>query len=167
MPIYKYTLHEDIQFKFLFGVHQLLNNTIYPSAYIKYVSNDKDVIFGAVKVLSDYETLSRNSNQAVLEVNIRKGYSWDGCTPKTKIKNKVIGIWDGFTDATTLLPDCYNASLVHDFLLQFRHQTLLPIDVINTVFYQQLNKDNFIFSKLYYNAVLLYFKLRNKLKLDD
>ena len=57
-------------------------------------------------------------------LTIRKGYSWDGCSPKFKIFGKIIGIPDG-----PMQPDGYAqtawASLCHDALCQFKHD--IPI----------------------------------------
>lgn len=54
-------------------------------------------------------------------ITISKFYSWDGCSPKKKLANKVIvGTWDGPINKQTGRQWCYHASLVHDALYQFK-----------------------------------------------
>lgn len=68
-------------------------------------------------------------------LTIKKNYSWDGITL-------------AFDSQET-----YYASLVHDFLYQFRCTRKYVADL---VFYTQLNEDNFPFAKEYYLAVAVF-----------
>ena len=75
---------------------------------------------------------------------IYKGYSWDGCSPKiAKIGKFYIGTPD-FGDCTK------DASLVHDFLYQFKIGTR---EIADKIFYEELIMNDFIFAALYYNMV--------------
>ena len=67
-------------------------------------------------------------------IKIYKDYSWDGCT----------GVPD--TDRT------YEASLLHDFLYQFRPCSRYKADLS---FYINLKEHNFQFSLIYYIGVRL------------
>ena len=77
-------------------------------------------------------------------VVIYKGYSWDGCSPKiAKIGSLYIGTPD-FNGRTK------DASLIHDFLYQFKIGTR---EIADYVFYEELIMNDFIFAGLYYNMV--------------
>lgn len=66
---------------------------------------------------------------------IKKGYAWNGCT----------GAID--TDKT------YIASCIHDVLYQFN---AVPRSMADKVFKQVLQKNGFLFAKIYYFAVRLF-----------
>ena len=44
----------------------------------------------------------------------KKGYSWDGCSPKIKFKDICLGTPDAVLSWTTRKPKTYYASMVHD-----------------------------------------------------
>jgi hypothetical protein len=104
------------------------------------------------------------------ELTVLSGYSWDGCTPKVKIKlpfiNKytVVGAWDGFyihhpqdnpNGGSLAGQELKYPSLKHDVLCQFFKQLPKPLDktMIDQWFLNDCNKVGFIFAKLYHAAV--------------
>ncbi len=48
-----------------------------------------------------------------------KGYAWDGCSPKFKIKDWYFGTWEGVLNFDTGQNKTYYASLIHDAFYQF------------------------------------------------
>ena len=52
-------------------------------------------------------------------ITVKKGYSWDGCTPKICFFDILIGTPDGVVHRVSGKPKTYYASLVHDALYQF------------------------------------------------
>lgn len=103
--------------------------------------------------------LSWNGN-----IEIRKGYSWDGCSPKFEMFGKVWGTPDGSINKDTSLPKTYRASLVHDALLQFSQSEVMPFTrkEIDKLFYFILKQDKFKFAYLYYIFVRLYAAIKGK-----
>lgn len=79
---------------------------------------------------------------------IKKGYSWDGCTPKRYIP--ILG-WVGTPDFKKTLI----ASLIHDVLCQFQDTEHFPLSrlKIDDIFKDILKREKFIFSSLYYEGV--------------
>lgn len=64
-----------------------------------------------LQIFPDGKMLIKCSNQG--------GYSWDGCTPKWKVGDKIWGTPDGRTDPSTGKPITYYASMVHDVLFHY------------------------------------------------
>lgn len=92
-------------------------------------------------------------------VKIAKGYSWDGCTPKLRIGDAIIGTFDGplvrddLRDETH--PQLYYPSLVHDALCQFqrhKHGKTFPYTrkQIDDIFLHHMQKVGFPHAKRYY-----------------
>lgn len=120
------------------------------------------------KYMGSIKTVSASPNNfAKLEITIYSGYSWDGCSPKVKLGKHIIGIWDGFTDKDTQLPQAYYGSLIHDFLLQFKSQMSKSITtrLIHLSFLTILQQYNFPLSYLYYVAVNIWSFLKHSYKL--
>ncbi len=87
-----------------------------------------------------------------------KGYAWDGCSPKIKIKDIYFGIWEGVLNFDTGQSKTYYASLIHDVFYQFS-KDLKPFirrEEVDWEFYTILKRDNFRFARLYYIAVRLF-----------
>lgn len=80
------------------------------------------------------------------KVIIPSGYSWDGCSPKIKIKNSVVGTPD-FGSKTKY------ASLVHDALYQYAGMHSFTRKACDGAFYTLMKRHNFILAPLYYMAV--------------
>lgn len=78
---------------------------------------------------------------------IKKGYAWDGCTPKYKIGRFVIGVPDGKKD------ECKWASLVHDIFCQFIETIPVSKETTLTIFDEMLEEAGWKYRKLYVWAV--------------
>lgn len=84
-----------------------------------------------------------------------KGYAWDGCSPKVKIRDVYIGILEGVLNFDTGQSKTYYASLIHDAFYQFSKDLRSSIrrKEVDEEFYSILKRDGFRFAKLYYIAV--------------
>ena len=87
-----------------------------------------------------------------------KGYAWDGCSPKLKIKDVYIGTLEAVLNFDTGQSKTYYASLVHDVFYQFSKDVrkFIKRDEVDREFYAILKKDGFRFAKVYYFAVRLF-----------
>ena len=90
--------------------------------YLYTITKDYHHQFNALIGVSFENEWIRITPDGVL--TIRKGYAWDGCSPKYKVLGKIIGIPDGPTMSDGY-PQTAWASLCHDALCQFKHE--LPI----------------------------------------
>lgn len=85
----------------------------------------------------------------------KKGYAWDGCSPKIKFKDVYFGTKEAVLNYNTGHSKTYYASLVHDVFYQFSPKLkkfIKRIEVDNE-FYSILKRDSFYFAKLYYRVV--------------
>ncbi len=84
-----------------------------------------------------------------------KGYAWDGCSPKFKIKDVYIGTLEAVLNFDTGQSKTYYASLIHDVFYQFSKNVrpFIKRQEVDSEFYSILLKDGFRFAKLYYLAV--------------
>lgn len=78
------------------------------------------------------------------KIIIKKGYSWDGCSPKVKIFGKIIGTWDGKNNST------YYASMLHDVLYQYKREIPFSRLEVDKQFKKDLEKINFKYTNIYY-----------------
>ena len=87
-----------------------------------------------------------------------KGYAWDGCSPKIKIKDVYFGIPEGVLNFQTGKSKTYYASLIHDVFYQFSREikSFINRKEIDMEFYNILKSDKFRFAKLYYTCVRLF-----------
>lgn len=87
----------------------------------------------------------------------KKGYAWDGCSPKIKFKDICIGIPDGVLNWATKKPKTYYASMIHDVFYQFSPnlQKIVRRKEVDLLFYNNLKENNFRLAGLYYGAVRL------------
>jgi hypothetical protein len=81
------------------------------------------------------------------KINIKSGYSWDGCSPKVKLP---FLNWIGTPD----FKESMEGSLVHDALYQFHKELPITKDQADRKFLSLMNKNNFKFAEVYYLAVV-------------
>lgn len=118
-------------------------------------NNDKQLLF----------VIEENGN-----IRIKKGFAWDGCSPKLKIVflgfSFFIGTPDGAISRETGRPYTYYASLVHDALKQFADHDDMPFsdDQIDFIFLTILERDKFHKAHFYYDVVVKYRRLKNWFK---
>jgi hypothetical protein len=86
----------------------------------------------------------------------KKGFAWDGCTPKWVVFDLMIGTPDGATDGSTGKPKTYYASLVHDILYQFAPRDQVTRLQADLEMLYQMEKTNFKLKKLYYRVIRLF-----------
>lgn len=129
------------------------------------------ISFGYSELLDKYGKVSHvyyrdwfvlHINQDTATIVIRKGYAWDGCTPKFRLFGRLFGVWDGFFNLKTHRQDTYYASLVHDTLCQFMAQHPFKREDVDKVFLHLAKRDNFIFAYPYYWAIRLFALLFRK-----
>lgn len=88
-------------------------------------------------------------------IEVRKGYSWNGCDIKFKAFGRIWGTPEGPIHPDYGYPRTYYASLIHDCLLQFFKRKEMPLtrDQIDLLFYLALKLNGFILADLYYLGV--------------
>lgn len=71
-------------------------------------------------------------------LTVKKGYAWDGCSPKKEItlfgKSLVVGVWDGKND------QCKWPSCVHDIFCQFIDIIRVSKKVVVSIFRRMLRE---------------------------
>ena len=113
------------------------------------------------------------------ELEIKSGYSWNGCSPKVEIMGMVFGTPEGalprenekdvikknlgmigYDQLDWYKPKTYYASLVHDCLYQIsdRYATRMDRKIVDNIFLKILRAYGFPSAKLYYLAVRLFGK---------
>ena len=87
-----------------------------------------------------------------------KGYAWDGCSPKFKIKDIYLGVPEAVLNFTTGQSKTYYASLIHDVFYQFspKVRRFIKRKEVDREFYAILKRDDFRFSWFYYIFVRLF-----------
>ena len=87
-----------------------------------------------------------------------RGYAWDGCSPKIKIKDVYLGTLEAVLCLETGWSKTYYASLIHDIFYQFSKglKSFVKRKEVDAEFYNILKRDGFKFAKLYYIAVRLF-----------
>jgi len=86
-----------------------------------------------------------------------KGYAWDGCSPKIKIKDVYFGTPEAVLNFKTGKSKTHYASLIHDVFYQFSKdiKSFINRKEIDQEFYIILKEHNFRFAKVYYTVVRL------------
>ncbi|MFA5117221.1 MAG: hypothetical protein WC695_00035 [Candidatus Omnitrophota bacterium] len=100
--------------------------------------------------------LSKDGTVLVLGTNY-KGYAWDGCSPKIKIKDVYLGTFEGVLNFSSGESKTYFASLIHDVFYQFSREVrpFIARKKVDKEFYLILKRDGFAFARLYYIVVRL------------
>lgn len=87
----------------------------------------------------------------------KKGYAWDGCSPKIKIKDVYFGTPEAVLNFETGKSKTFYASLIHDVFYQFS-KDLKPFinrKEVDREFYIILKNHKFRFAAVYYRMVRL------------
>ncbi|MCG8430180.1 MAG: DUF1353 domain-containing protein [Candidatus Omnitrophica bacterium] len=84
-----------------------------------------------------------------------RGYAWDGCSPKLKIRDVYVGTPEGVLNYGLGVSKTYYASLIHDVFYQFSRELRPKVKrcEADRLFYDLLLRDGFSFARLYYLAV--------------
>lgn len=98
----------------------------------------KDVVF-----ISEWLVIVNNN------ITILENYSWDGCSPKFKINNKIVGTPD-FVSYT------YKASLLHDALYQYAGRHSLARKQCDDIFLIVMNLNKFKLASFYYRMTRIF-----------
>lgn len=87
-----------------------------------------------------------------------RGYAWDGCSPKLKIKDWYFGTWEAVLNFETGQSKTYYASLIHDVFYQFAKdiRSFVKRKEVDQEFLNILKRDDLRFAKLYYIFVRLF-----------
>lgn len=87
----------------------------------------------------------------------QRGYAWDGCSPKFKIKDIYFGTPEGVLNFDIRESKTCYASLIHDVFYQFSPdvKSFIKRKEVDNEFYLILEKNNFRFSRAYYFTVRL------------
>lgn len=88
----------------------------------------------------------------------KRGYAWDGCSPKMKIGDVYFGTSEGVLNYDTRQSKTYYASLIHDVFYQFNKdiRSFVRRSEIDREFYLILKRDGFRFAKLYHWVVRVF-----------
>lgn len=125
---------------------------------------------------ADYQITCKKTNHVLVHLSAKgiltvyPDFTWDGCSPKYKIKNTFIGVWDGkeqfYPQHNETCQQLKYPSLVHDALCQlfhskkhFHYYTRRDIDIIFCNMMKQYGV-SLLQRKSYYYAVRLYAKLK-------
>jgi len=110
----------------------------------RYIKTTCDVIF--------YDTINDKQEKVGYLKDgilcIKRGYQWDGCTPKFMFFKYIVGVPD--------FKKTKEASLVHDFLIEFYNQHLISRKNIDIIFSKILKEKKFKLRYLYANVVHFY-----------
>lgn len=89
----------------------------------------------------------------------KKGYAWDGCTPKWNFLHITWGNFDGKLrkfDSGNYKPYTYYASMIHDVLYQYKRCAPITRKEADLIFYNILKKHQFMWSHVFYIGVRLF-----------
>ncbi|MFH0772464.1 MAG: hypothetical protein V1933_07580 [Candidatus Omnitrophota bacterium] len=87
----------------------------------------------------------------------KRGYSWDGCSPKYKIRDMYFGTPEAVLNYEKGQSKTYYASLIHDLFYQFSKDVkgIVTRTEVDKEFYDILKRDGFGMAGWYYWAVRL------------
>jgi len=87
----------------------------------------------------------------------KRGYSWDGCSPKWKLKGMYFGTPEAVLSNETRQSRTYYASLIHNLFYQFSNdvKNIVKRSEADREFYNILRRDEFKMATWYYVAVCI------------
>lgn len=123
------------------------------SVYVYCIKNDyqyQSAIKGRV-FENEWFKLSEDGS-VIIKGTHQKGYAWDGCSPKFKIKDWYFGTLEAVLNFDTGQSKTYYASLVHDVFYQFAKdvRSFVRRKEVDQEFLNILKRDGLRFAKLYY-----------------
>ena len=85
----------------------------------------------------------------------KRGYAWDGCSPKIKIGDIYFGTSEAVLNDDTRQSKTYYASMIHDVFYQFNKdvRSFVSRKEVDREFYNILRRDGFRFATAYYYGV--------------
>ncbi len=85
----------------------------------------------------------------------KKGYAWDGCSPKFKIKDVYFGTPEAVLNYETGKTKTFYASMIHDVFYQFSKEvkSFIKRREADREFYIILKEHKFKFAAIYYRMV--------------
>lgn len=96
-------------------------------------------------------------------ITVKKGFKWDGCSPKFRVGDFLIGTPDGkyiehrFDQGeSNFKPMTWRASMLHDALYEYKGQHKLSRRTVDLIFLCILEEAGFKLAKLYWLAVRLF-----------
>jgi len=103
---------------------------------------------------NDWLKLEKDGTVTVKGTN-KKGYAWDGCSPKIKIKDVYFGTPEAVLNFKTGKSKTYYASLIHDVFYQFSKdiKSFINRKEVDKEFHVILKEHKFRFAWLYYRFV--------------
>lgn len=92
------------------------------------------------------------------QVRVKKGYAWNGCSPKINFMDMIIGTPEGAVNPVTGKPKTYYASMIHDALYQFSKDLKDRIrrKQADDLFREMLRAEGFLPADIYYAAVRMF-----------
>jgi hypothetical protein len=125
--------------------------------YVNQKSIGINVTASDIRGASDFENEWLKIDARFNVIIVRRGYAWDGCSPKLF---SVLGLVNIGTPDGISLPDGYRitgkASLVHDALYQFIDEHDLTRKQCDKIFKMQLQRDGFKLWPVYYAGVRVF-----------
>jgi hypothetical protein len=106
---------------------------------------------------NEWFSLSKDGTVTVKGSHYR-GYAWDGCSMKFKIKDLYFGTPEAVLNFDTGYSKTYYASLIHDVFYQFAKDVrgLVKRKEADREFYSILRRDGFRCARVYYVGVRLF-----------
>jgi hypothetical protein len=106
-----------------------------------------------MKLLIQHNNNNNKNNFSEGILYIKKGFTWDGCTPKFRIFGIIFGVPD--------FKETYRASAVHDFLINHQSSHNISRYIIDMIFDHILKEDHFKYRWIYSGVVNSYRVLVN------
>lgn len=143
------------------GVHFEVNNAIgiilamennIMGVYVYCIEKDYSCKLSILGRKFENEWFSLEPNGTIIvKGTYARGYSWDGCSPKWKIKGMYFGTPEAVLNNQTRQSSTYYASLIHDLFYQFSKDLkgIIKRKEADKEFYNILKRDGFKMAKLY------------------